>query len=184
MQTPTTPEVINKTVEEIQSIVSSGNQTETNLQRVSMQLNSIAEVIETNQNVTVNEAVSWQSLSSYNIFTCPYDTDSGLSFRCCGWALRGVVRRSAAELSKLFPSVRLSKSLQSRSINKHLPRILEVVERIGSSLLAQLKESEEITSCQDGLFLLARRVCSLQIMFTCCYWCIHRLTRAMWLISI
>ena len=178
MQTPTTAEVINKTVEEIQGIVSSGNQTETNLQRVSMQLNSIAEVIE---DVTVNKAVSWQTSSSYNIFTCPYDTDSGLSFRCCGWALRGVVRRSAAELSKLFPSVRLSKSLQSRSINKHLPRILEVVERIGSSLLAQLKE---ITSCQDGLFLLARRVCSLQIMFTCSYWCIHRLTRAMWLISI
>ena len=84
MQTPPTHVVINKTVEEIQGIVSSGNQTETNLQRVSMQLNSIAEVIEKDQNVTVNEAVSWQTSSSYNIFTCPYDTDSGLSFRCCG----------------------------------------------------------------------------------------------------
>ena len=108
MQTPITAGVINKTVEEIQGIVSSGNQTETNLQRVSMQLNSIAEVIETNQNVTVNETVSWQTSSSYNIFSCPHDTDPGLSFRCCGRALRGVVRRSAAELSKLFPNVRLS----------------------------------------------------------------------------
>ena len=81
MQTEPTTGVINKTVEEIQGIVSSGNQTETNLQRVSMQLNSIAEVIEKEQ---INEAVSWQTSSSYNIFTCPYDTDSGLSFRCCG----------------------------------------------------------------------------------------------------
>ena len=66
MQTPPT-DIFNAVVE-VQMIVSSGNQTETNLQRVIMQLKSIADFIEMNKDVTVNETVSWQTLSSYDIF--------------------------------------------------------------------------------------------------------------------
>ena len=59
LQTLPTETVIANTLDEVQTIVSSGNQTEDNLEVISMTLTGIAEAIENNNNITVNVTVSW-----------------------------------------------------------------------------------------------------------------------------
>ena len=54
-----TPSTVESTVQEVQQIISQGNQTEENLEAVSMSLSKVVEVVQdTTVNFTVNRTVS------------------------------------------------------------------------------------------------------------------------------
>ena len=85
------------------------------------------------------------------------------------WSLVNYQRtglRKSCRAPKPLPSCKTNQHPYISTIPTHVSnchRILTVVDSIGSSLLAQLNGSDQISSCQDGIFLLAKRVRCLPI---------------------